>query len=525
MRTTYFFKHCRRIIPIFIISVLAASAAADPVQADTYDAMLSGNFTPGHTVTVEIPELEPGDSFTGIYEWSRTRISGDREPEILDSGRQDGRYNTYEITQEDVGWCISFFAVGTGEYADNYIYSYSCYVYPQIGVELSPDEYGHPGYVARVSTPGYDLETADNWLHFSYDWYTSDRKDGTYAWYSGEVATETEARTVLDDTEGIRYLKVRVSLDQGDRVQETEAVVELPWEDDKEEAEGGSAEGDGSGDSGGNTPEGGSESSGDGSSTAGGDGISGGSGSTGGNGPSTEPDVPADDNGSDSDKEDSSDSAQDETKKPDRPGSTASPATPSNADKPSGDKKPAHPEDSGNRKPEKPTNPDPLPVEGTGGGKPGQETIQNPSETGTGNQTATPSNAGGSSGGSALSRESGRSQSGNGEHKYLPTETASPEPGTEIVGLNLSGIPAGGKDEDSLPRMGDNRHPEIYRTVFVLSFLALILMVLGNENSRYHKIQETAQKEKKKVRYPGEQMGAKKGRKTRQNKGSRRFTV
>ena len=118
MKKKYFNGRFRRAAFVCAMVVLAAGAAAEPVQADTYDAVLSGNFTPGQVVTAEIPERESGDSFTGTYKWRRARISGDREPEVVESGQQWGRFSTYRITGEDVGWCIGFSAAGTGKYAN-----------------------------------------------------------------------------------------------------------------------------------------------------------------------------------------------------------------------------------------------------------------------------------------------------------------------------------------------------------------------------------------------------------------------
>ncbi len=454
------------------MAVLAAGVAAFPVRADTHDAVISGNFTPGHVVTAEIPELESGEGFMGTYEWYRTRISGDREPEVLESGQQWGRFSTYEITREDVGWCISFSAAGIGEYIDEYVCSYSYYVYPLIDVELFPDEYGHPGYVAMVSTPGYDAETTDNWLQFSYDWYTSTHEDGEYVWYSGEVTTETESWIVLPDTADARYLKVRVVLDQGESRQEAEAVGELPWEDDGQESGAGSTEGDGSGDSG----------NGDGSGDSDGSGSSVSGGGSGG----------------------SSGSGDDLSEKPEKPGADITPATPSNAEKPSGNVQPDVPADSGNRKPEKPAVSQPS--GSSGGGKPGPGTASDSSGTEAGNQPATPSNAGGSGGGSSGTgggRRGGRSY--GGEAGNPSRSPASQESGTES--LDLTGVPAAGREADTLPRTGDDSHPEVYRTIFAVSLLAILLIVLNDENDRYHRILEMMRKQKRRPRYSKERRG------------------
>lgn len=494
------------------MAVLAAGVAAFPVRADTHDAVISGNFTPGHVVTAKIPELESGEDFTGTYKWYRTRISGDREPEVLESGQQWGRFSTYEITGEDVGWCISFSAAGTGKYMDDYVYSYSYYVYPLIDVELFPDAYGHPGYVAAVSTPGYDVETTDNWLQFSYDWYTSTHEDGEYVWYSGEVTTETESWIVLPDTAGARYLKVRVMLDQGESKQEAEAVVELPWEDGGQESGAGSAEGDGSGDSGngdGSGGTGGDSGNGDGSGgTGGGSGNGDGSGDSDGSGSS----VSGGGSGG------SSGSGDDPSEKPEKPGPDITPATPSNAEKPSGNVQPEVPADSGNTKPEKPAVSQPSGSSGggkpgpgaasdpSGSGKPGPGTASDSSGSEAGNQPATPFNAGGSGGGS-LGTGGGRggSRSYGGEAGNPSPESSSQESGTES--LDLTGVPAAGRKADTLPRTGDDSHPEVYRTIFAVSLLAIFLIVLNDENDRYHRILEMMRKQKRRPRYSKERRG------------------
>lgn len=494
------------------MAVLAAGVSAFPVRADTHDAVISGNFTPGHVVTAEIPELESGEGFTGTYEWYRTRVSGDREPEVLESGQQWGRFSTYEITEEDVGWCIGFSAAGTGGYMDEYVYSYSYYVYPLIDVELSPDEYGHPGYVAAVSTPGYDAETADNWLQFSYDWYTSIHEDGEYVWYSGEVTTETESRTVLPDTADARYLKVRVVLDQGESRQEAEAVVELPWEDDGQESGAGSAEGDGSGDSGNGDGSGGT--SGDSGNGDGGGGTSGdngnGDGSGGTGGGSGNGDGSGDSSG-DSDGSGSSVSGggsggssgggDGPSEKPENPGTDITPATPSNAGKPSGNVQPEIPGDSGNKEPEKPAASQPSGTPGSG--KPGPGAVSDSSGTEAGNQPATPSNAGGSGGGSSgAGGGHGGSRSYSGEAGDPSKESASQESGTES--LDLTGVPAAGREADTLPRTGDDSHPEVYKIIFAVSLFATLLMVLNDGNDRYHRVLEMMRKQKRRSRYSKE---------------------
>ncbi|MCI8741029.1 MAG: hypothetical protein HFG62_07205 [Lachnospiraceae bacterium] len=530
MKKKYFNGRFRRAAFVCAMVVLAAGAAAEPVQADTYDAVLSGNFTPGQVVTAEIPERESGDSFTGTYKWRRARISGDREPEVVESGQQWGRFSTYRITGEDVGWCIGFSAAGTGKYANEYIGSRSYYVYPLISVELSTDEYDYPRYVATVSTPGYDRETTDNWLQFSYDWYTSDREDGEYEWYSGEVTGETEAWTVLFDTEGARYLKVRVMLDQGESTQEAEAVVELPWEDDGKDPGGGSTEEDGSGDGGngdggdGGEGTGGGNSSGipgdrndgdisgSGSSTPGSGGSSGGGSSAPGS---------SDSSGAENDPEGShgtstdgdscnpdDDSSSETPGEPKNPGTAVIPATPSSADRPSGDMRPAVPPDPGNWEPGKPAVSQPP-----GSGKPGPGAAPEPAGTEAGKQPATPSSAEGSGGGSSGSGSgsgNSRSRSESGENVYgrpLPAEPDSPENGMES--LDLAGVPAEGRETESLPQTGDSSYPEVYRITFVVSLMAVLLMVLNDGNERYHRIREMMQRERGRSRYLKERVDRK----------------
>ncbi len=442
----------KRAVLVCSIASLAAGIVSGPVRADTFDAELSGNFTPGHRITAQIPESAAGDGFEGTYKWYRTRLSGSQGPEVLEEGEQHGRFSTYEITGEDVGWCIGFSAEGEGNYMGDYVGSFSYYVYPLIQVELSPDEYGHPGYVATVSTPGYDVETTDNWLLFTCDWYTGDSRDGDYTWYSGDETTETRYRLVLPDDIEARYLKVQVTLDCGGSMQETVAVVELPERD----SGGGSGNGgviggeDGSPDGSDHDPD---------------------QGESSGNMPGL-PEKP---------------------QEPDTPGAMVQPATPSDAQQPPR-------EDSGNGEEEgKPAVPPSH--ENVEGGS--QEDTSGSDDQEPGKQPATPSDGENSDGnkttsGGGSSRRS-HSSGGNGG----PAEAAAPvspkllPPEENREQLGIFPVPEAGASAERLPKTGDDRNTELYRIALAVSLMSLVLMVLNGQNVQEHGGQEKGRKRKR----------------------------
>ncbi len=498
-------KKCwkKRAALVYSIAALAAGTVSSPVWADTYDAELSGNFMPGYRITAQIPESAAGDDFEGTYQWYRAKLSGSQGPEVLEEGLQQGRFNTYEITGEDVGWCIGFSAIGEGNYMDDFVGSFSYYVYPLIQVELSPDEYGHPGYVATVSTPGYDVETTDNWLLFAYDWFTGDSRDGDYIWYSGGETTETGYRLILPEDTEARYLKVQVSLDCGGSMQETEAVVELPEKDSGGTGDEGDGAGNGNGvvGDGGDGSDGGSGTTGDGSGTTGDDGSgSGNGGVTGENGSSgSGGDAP---NGSDHDP-DKGDSSGDipgpaeKPQEPDTPGTTVQPATPSDAQQP--------PRQDGPEEGKPAVPPLHENVEGGSQEDPSGSGDQKPGKKPASPSDAEPSGGNKTTSGGGSSRRS-HGSGGNGG----PTEAAAPvslEPvPSEKSGerLDIFPVPRAGTDAEGLPKTGDARNTELYRTVFAVSLLSLMLMVLNGQNVQEHMGQEKGKKGKKMFLSPGQ---------------------
>lgn len=490
-------KKCwkKRAALVYSIAALAAGTVSSPVWADTYDAELSGNFMPGYRITAQIPESAAGNGFEGTYKWYRTRLSGSQGPEVLEEGEQHGRFSTYEITGEDVGWCIGFSAEGEGNYMGDYVGSFSYYVYPLIQVELSPDEYGHPGYVATVSTPGYDVETTDNWLLFTCDWYTGDSRDGDYTWYSGDETTETRYRLVLPDDTEARYLKVQVTLDCGGSTQETVAVVELPERDSGGTGDGGDGAGDGNGviGDGGDGSDGGSGTTGDGSDgSEGGNGTTGDSGGGSGNGGVIGGEDGSPD-GSDHDPDQGESSGNmpglpEKPQEPDTPGTMVQPATPSDAQQPPR-------EDFGNGEEEgKPAVPPSH--ENVDGGS--REDTSGSDDQEPGKQPATPSDGNKTTSGGGSSRRS-HSSGGNGG----PAEAAAPvrpelvpsEENREQLGIFP--VPEAGASAERLPKTGDDRNTELYRIVFAVSLMSLVLMVLNGQNVREHGGQEKGRKRKR----------------------------